>query len=279
MGIVKVNKAFVAQYNSGSDECRVKHIEEPCNAIPTNNRFAVVQANFLLNYNHSSECNEVNQPCPTLLTKDKLAVITPAFMTKYHGSGDNTYSVDDPASVLTTKDRQAVIMPQHFIDLQYSNGKRDQSINEPASAFTTVPKHKLIKAEKVFVMNPQWGSSFTDVNKPMFTLIARMDKAPPYLITTQTGETAIQIYDHDCEEVVMIKQFMAAHGIIDIKMRMFRIREMLEITGLPANYELKGTQEDQKRFIGNAVPPIVPQRWMEALYPALLEWKELKLAA
>ena len=43
------------------------------------------------------------------------------------------------------------------------------------------------------------------------------------------------------------------YGIIDIKMRMLKIIELLLIMGFPADYELIGTQADQKKFIGNAV--------------------------
>jgi len=52
---------------------------------------------------------------------------------------------------------------------------------------------------------------------------------------------------------VKIKQFMAAYGIIDIKMRMLRVEELKVITGFPVDYYLAGSQADQKKMIGNAV--------------------------
>ena len=63
-----------------------------------------------------------------------------------------------------------------------------------------------------------------------------------------------------------IKHFMAAHGIIDIKMRMLKIRELKKITGLPEDYVLLGNKGDQKKFIGNAVPPVIPRRIFETLF-------------
>ena len=50
-----------------------------------------------------------------------------------------------------------------------------------------------------------------------------------------------------------IKQFMCMHGIVDITMRMLRIRELKLIQGFPEDYVLVGTQSEQKKFIGNAV--------------------------
>ena len=92
-----------------------------------------------------------------------------------------------------------------------------------------------------------------------------MDNRPPYLIETRSGHIAIEIYPTDCEMTIRIKRFMAAYGIVDILMRMLRIRELLQIQGFPVDYILQGTQADQKKQIGNAVVPIVPQRMAEAL--------------
>ena len=50
---------------------------------------------------------------------------------------------------------------------------------------------------------------------------------------------------------------MAIHGIIDIKMRMLKIPELLKIQGFPEDYKLKGTKTEQKKYIGNAVVPLV----------------------
>ncbi len=103
------------------------------------------------------------------------------------------------------------------------------------------------------------------VDKPYFTLIARMDKAPPYIVTTECGNIAIQVDETDSEPMIKIKKFMAAYGIIDIKMRMLKIPELLKIQGFPNDYELYGTQTDQKKFIGNSVHPLVPENWIYAI--------------
>jgi DNA (cytosine-5)-methyltransferase 1 len=40
-------------------------------------------------------------------------------------------------------------------------------------------------------------------------------------------------------------------------MRMLKIPELLKIQGFPENYKLKGTKTEQKKYIGNAVVPLV----------------------
>ena len=66
---------------------------------------------------------------------------------------------------------------------------------------------------------------------------------------------------------------MAAYGLIDIKMRMLRVVELLRIQGFPEDYKMVGNQADAKKFIGNSVVPTVPQKWAEALASKLLERK------
>lgn len=114
-------------------------------------------------------------------------------------------------------------------------------------------------------MNPQYKSSGGSIDNPCFTIIARMDKMPPYLVSIDTdGERApfvkveenvliYEIYNSDSEILVKIKEFMAMYGIIDIKMRMLKVNELKRIMGFPSDYTLVGTQADQKKFIGNAV--------------------------
>lgn len=71
---------------------------------------------------------------------------------------------------------------------------------------------------------------------------------PPYLVTTETGEVAIEVYETDSPMTVKIKEFMALYNIIDITMRMLKIDELKLIMGFPKDYELIGTQADQKKF-------------------------------
>ena len=114
-------------------------------------------------------------------------------------------------------------------------------------------------------MNPQYSNTGGSVEKPCFTLIAKMDKKPPYLIATECGQLAIEIYETDSDPMRKIKEFMALYGIVDIKMRMLKIIELKRIMGFPENYTLIGTQADQKKFIGNAVEVNIARVLCEAL--------------
>ena len=151
--------------------------------------------------------------------------------------------------------------------MQYRTG-RAKSLESPAGAVTTVPKMNLVSA---WLMNPQFSSPGGSVDKPCFTLIARMDKRPPYFVSTKTGELAIGVFDTDSPMMRKIKEFMAMYGIMDIKMRMLKISELKRIMGFPEDYVLVGTQADQKKFIGNAVEVNMARVLCEALCQSLSE--------
>lgn len=199
-----------------------------------------------------------------------------AFISAYYGNGHN-HSVEQPAPTVTTRDRLALINSV-FIDNQYGTGK-PTSVEQPAGTVTTVPKFNMVCCKPwimntafsnvgssidqpsqtitanrkwFYLMNPQFASAGGSVNNPCFTLIARMDKMPPYLVAAEGG-VGIQVSPEDSPMTVKIKEFMALYGIIDIKMRMLRIAELKKIMGFPEDYVLIGPQSDQKKFIGNAV--------------------------
>lgn len=201
----------------------------------------------------------IDEPCPTVATQSRLGVAQVSFLSKYYGGSPEgkSVSVEEPAGAITTRDHHS------FITAYYGNG-HNHSIDEPAQTVTANRKWH-------YLMNPQFQSAGGSVDSPCFTLIARMDKMPPYLIQTEQGEMAIVIEPDDSPAMVKIKQFMALYGIIDIKMRMLRIPELKRIMGFPSDYVLVGTQADQKKFIGNAVEVNMARVLCEALCARLIE--------
>lgn len=225
---------------------------------------------FMVKYNSMSQRGKyvppsLDDPCPTIATQGRLALASVAFLSKQFSGApeDKNISVDAPAGTVTCVDHHALVSV-NFIANEYSGGGQLSSIEQPNPAVLTRPKQALISCNK-FLMNPQYNSPGGSVDSPSFTLIARMDKMPPYLVTTESGDIAIEVYDTDSPMTVKIKEFMAMYQIIDIKMRMLKIPELKLIMGFPEDYVLIGTQADQKKFIGNAVEVTIARAWCEAL--------------
>ena len=293
--------AFLVKYNSMSrtGKYNALGIDEPCPVVATQGRLGVAQVCFLSKQfsGHPESKNvSVEEPAGAITCKDHHV-----FVSAYYGNGHN-HSVDLPAPTVTTKDRFALV-ESRFLDMQYGNGI-PMSINVPAGTVTTNPKFNIVTCKPWimntafsnigssieqpsqtitanrkwhYLMNPQFNSAGGSVNNPCFTLIARMDKMPPYLVATESGRVAIEIYETDSPMTRKIKEFMALYGIVDIKMRMLRIPELKRIMGFPEDYVLVGTQADQKKFIGNAVEVTQAKKNTEALCKRLRVFRLNKL--
>lgn len=263
--------SFLTRYNSVRPQDTVKSLEEPCGVLTTENRFAKVKAQFLskqFSGDPSSKATSIDKPAGTITTRDHHA-----FITAYYGQGFNS-SIDEPAPTVTTADRFGLVTSK-FLDMQYGNGV-EASLEQPSPAVTTNPKHNLVSCETVadkFLVNPQYKSKGGSVDAPCFTLIASMNKMPPYLVCTEKGELAIMCSEDDSPMTVKIKEFMALYGIVDIKMRMLKIPELKKIMGFPEDYVLIGTQAEQKKFIGNAVEVNMSRVLCEALCGKLVTFK------
>lgn len=286
-----VSAQFLAQYNSGSAEYRVKSIDEACNAVTTNNRFAKVECNFLSKYYSGRPEHKnitVDGPSGTIKTKDSHALVQPQFLSSYYGNGGN-HSMDQPSPTVTTKDRLSKVECS-FIDQQFGKS-RPASVDTALGAVTVNPKYAKVS---IFIMNQYSGGGQTsDIEKPSPTILATPKQnliscenwlmntnfknigsgsgdLPPFIVR-EIDHLVYMIYDTDSPMMVKIKEFMAMYGLTDIKMRMLKIQELKEIMGFPKDYVLIGTQADQKKFIGNAVEVTMARKICEATAGRLLE--------
>lgn len=230
LGVAQV--CFLSKQFSGHPESKNVSVEEPAGAITCKDHHAFISAY----YGGKDHNSSVDVPAATLTTKDRLA-----FVSAHYGNGFNR-SINEPSATVTTKDRFSLVSP--FFMNYYSGGGQHGSINEPCPAVTTVPKQRVVAP--IFI-DQQYGNS------------------KPYLVATETGRVAIEIYDTDSPMTRKIKEFMALYGIVDIKMRMLRIPELKKIMGFPGDYTLVGSQADQKKFIGNAVEVNMARVLCEAL--------------
>ena len=283
---------FILKYNSmnKSGHYRPVPTDEPCPVVATQNRLGYVKLNFLskqFSGDPASKNQSVEKPAGTITCVDHHA-----FVTAYFGNGFNS-SIDSPSPTVTTKERHALVsvdlnepMPDvpldkvtiqtnQFLANEYSGGGQVGSIETVNPAVLCNPKQKLVSADQ-YLMNPySFKSDGGSIENPCFTLIDRMDKMPPYLISTEKGEMAIAIYEEDSPMTRKIKEFMAAYGIVDIKMRMLNIQELKRIMGFPEDYVLIGTQAEQKKFIGNAVEVNMSRVLCEALCMKLSDYQKM----
>ena len=236
IGLVKTK--FLSRYNGGNPEYRNTSIENPCGVVTTNNRFSMISAYYGNGYNSS-----VEEPAGTITTKDRFALVTSKFIDQQYGMS-KPVGIEQPAGTLTANPKLNVVSAQWLMDTQFKN--TGCTLKNPCPTITANRKH-------FYLMNPQFSNKGGSIERPCFTLIARMDKMPPYLIETTSGNVEIRINPEDTEIMIQLKTLCNTHGIIDIRMRMLLIEELLRIQGFGDKYILKGTKADMKKFIGNAV--------------------------
>ncbi len=300
-----VQPEFVTQYNGGKsksyNQSRNTSVNEALRTITTENRFALVQPEFLAHYYGNGYCSSTEDPCPTLRTKDGAALIEPKYLINYNG---NINDINDSAPTILTKEKLGLVQTEYFIDKHFGTAQ-NQSIHQPAGSILPTDKHRLVEVEPFimptnynngpkgideplqtitanrkhhYIINPAWGGNPGDVEAPCCVIVARQDKAPLYFVQVEVGKLAIAIFDCDSEIMIQIKKFMSAYGLVDIKMRMLRVLELLKIQGFPDQYKLEGNQSDQKKFIGNSVVPKVVKSWVEAMALKLISQFKKKVA-
>lgn len=257
--------AFMVKYNSRSRSGKyiAPSVEAPCPTVAVQGRLGVARVDFLSKHFGGAPAGKnipVTGPAGAITTVDHHA-----FVSAYYGNGYNS-SVERPAPTLTTKDRLQVVRP--FIASSYSSGGQVSDIDRPAPTLTTNPKQNLVSAH--YLLNPQYRSAGGSVDAPCFTLIARMDKRPPYLVSVEQGVPAWCIRPDDTPAMRRLKEFCIDYGIVDVTMRMLRIAEMKRIQGFGTDYVLIGTQEEQKKFLGNAVVTEMATALCETLCSRLL---------
>lgn len=293
--VAKGDTSFLTKYFSGRPSGKVSSTNDPAPTVTTFGGNTLVQPVSLLKYNSTDKNGKhtppsIEEPCPVVAAQSRLGVIQGEFLQHYYGNGFAT-STNDPCPTLTTKERCGLVQPEFFLDKHY-NSTQNQSIDQPAGTVMPNDKHRLVEAVPFvmptsydnspksvdgpattiqasrrhhYLVNPSHGGHCTSSDAPCPVIVARQDKAPLYFVQVLEGPVSIAVYEADSEPAIRIKQFMSAFSLVDIKMRMLRVHELLKIQGFPDGYYLAGNQSDQKKFIGNSVHPKVVKVWTEAL--------------
>ncbi|REC40528.1 DNA cytosine methyltransferase [Chryseobacterium sp. 5_R23647] len=274
-----LSTSFITKYYSGNPEFMNVSLENPSAALRCKDSQALIQPKFLMAYYGNGYVTSIENSCPTTRTKDTFAALSTTFIDQQFGNSLPS-SIETVLGGLTANPKYNPVTVNHWImDTSFNN--TGSSIEYPARTITANRKWH-------YLMDAQYSRVGNDIKNPCFTLIARMDKTPPYLVEIDNDKDSdlpdfikiidnviiYEIYSSDSPMLVKIKEFMAHYGLKDIKMRMLKIQELKEIMGFPKNYILIGTQADQKKFIGNAVEVTIARKICEASALRILKNKK-----
>ena len=224
-----------------------KPIDEPAGVSGTKDGISMHSIQFLTTYHSTGDGSDLRNPGPAVMTKDKYPLVTTRFMDMQYSSGQQNKGLDETSGALLGNPKQRVVEVERFImDTQFNN--QGHSLDEAARTQTANRKH-------FYLVNFQWfNQGFRDLDNPSNTIISRLDKAPNYLVTLETGELAIEVFPYDPPHYVKLKKYMAENGIIAINMRMLNEIELLKIMSMDPAKKLSRSSTANKKMIGNAVP-------------------------
>lgn len=286
-GLVKFvangDDSFLKKYYSGRPEGKVISTDGPAGTITTIDGQSIVKCDFILKYNSTNKGGHhippsIDDPCPTVAAQNRLGIVNANFLQSYYGNGnahsenEQNRTIESPAATVVNNDKHNLISVDPWL-MGTSFQNTGRKIDQPSPTILASRKHH-------YILNPQYSNKGNSVDKPCPTIIARQDKKPLQLIICEKGSGyMIPVYDDDCPTMIQIKLFMAYFGIVDIKMRMLFVKELLRIQGFPEGYRLVGNQTDQKKFIGNSVEVTTAKAIFEAHHQSLKEYFEkLKIA-
>lgn len=291
--VTKDRQAFITKGYSGDPASMNIPVEGPAGTITTKDSQSLV----LVKYYGTGGASSGNEPAGTITTKDRFGL---CFISHQYGNGHND-GLDRPLGAITTNPKAHLVSLSPFIlSTHFTNigskvdaplgvitanrkwpylvtaGSFLYSYNSSTAAPTSIeaPAGTITATRWHYLVNPQYSSAGSSIDRPCFTLIARMGKRPPLLVSATALHGTVAAFSFsthwimrptDSPATKQIRAFMAANGISDIKMRMLQIPELKRIQGFPEDYVLCGTLEDQKKFIGNSVVPHVVRAWAEAL--------------
>ena len=192
-----------------------------------------------------------------------------AFLVKWNSVNGKTGKyiapdLDAPCPTVATQNRLGVARV-NFLSKQFGGDPQSKNIgvDGPAGTLTTVDHHAFVSA--------YYGNGYNssiDSPAPTLTTKDRFQVVRPFF---EGHCIAWAIRADDTPAMRRIKEFCALYGIVDVTMRMLRISEMKRIQGFGDDYVLVGTQEEQKKYLGNAVVTQVATAMCEALAGALSE--------
>lgn len=287
----------------------VTPIEKPAKTISTHNRMALVSVDqFVTTHMHNNPAmnKSIDEPARTITTKAAQNLVSveldnnkKQFLSQnIWGNEKANTSIKSPAPAILTEDEKSLVSvelePKQFISKYFTCSNPASDIEEPLSSITTVDHNAMVTVEQEQFLQHYYsgGGQLSEVDEPHPAVLSTpksslvtIEKEKQFIDKQYSGPTNVSSIEEPLGSITsnpkasLITILKNAGIIKDIKMRMLTIQELKEITGFKPNYILMGNQTNQKKFIGNAVVPVVPQKWALALHYELIKQLSSERAA
>ena len=212
----------------GSNDVRSLDLPLPAVTASGAHHALVEPVALTLGQQSGAAARPVDQPISTVATAGAISVIQP-FITRYQGDhtgkqdGDNrNHGLERPLPTVDTSNRYGLVEPFILPNEGYYRGNKPRSIDEPLNTVTSRGAGALVTP---FLMEYYGNGGNVPVTEPVPT------------VTTKDRFALIQ----NCN--------------LDIRFRMLKAHELKQGQGFSKGYIVLGNDAEQKKQIGNAVPP------------------------
>lgn len=259
---------FLAKYHAGMNPERSQSLDEPIYTIDTSNRHQLVTVeNFQLIQDHcqSDHYQGLDQPLKTQLTwqTKQLVTLEKLKFIMDHCHSDKHQSLDEPLQVQTTRQTKQLVnieIDEPFVTQYYGGSIQSNTLDEPLNTIPCRDTHQLVRVEKMQFI----AKYFNAWNNP---------------------ESQSESLDDPLSSILSVNkhQLITILDDFDIKARFLRADELAACSTFPRDYfshpDLKLSQKDAIKLIGNAVPPEWAEKLLRPNIESIIRYKQERCAA
>jgi len=279
--------AHIVRHNSGglAPQHAGRSVDAPAGTITAQGGPQALVSASLIQYNGTSDAQDVTSPIPTLSTVERFGVAS-AHLLRIDNKGwskEGVFFAGEPLRTITTKNGHALAVTHlmsYYGDKREAGDARGQALEGPLATQTTENRHALITAHVL----RQFGSSTArSVAEPLgsLTMCVKDGVITSHLshgldAVTLAGARRVYAFlqeycpaalekvpeEDRAQQLVTLVLGGEKYVIWDIGMRMLEPRELYRCQGFPdtysINFSLKGkplSKASQVRMCGNSVPP------------------------
>lgn len=222
---------------------------------------------FLVVLRHHADARSLDLPLPTVATAGAIGLIEPLIAPYYgSGSGESCASSGQPLPTVTTKARFGLVepvigpftvSPRHGKE---GGGPRPRPATDPLPTITAGGSQAALV--EPFLARFAHSDRGDGVRRPL-----DLDDPLPTLTTHGDLGLAVPILEPPSgPDDIRLVRTTDGPVLVDILFRMLKPHELAAAMGFPDDYRFNGTQEQQIRQIGNAVPVNTARALVTALF-------------